>query len=81
MRTSPKGIQRKIPNTEVIRVKAGAWLAQLEAGDLASVDIEALLEWIRGSHKHVAELRHLAKLSAAMNVLKYFAEARINNPS
>ena len=29
-------------------MKAGAWLAQLETGDLASQDIEALLDPKRG---------------------------------
>ena len=38
----------KIHNTEVIRMKAGAWLAQLEKVDLASQDIEALLDPKRG---------------------------------
>ena len=66
-------MKRAIPNTEVIRLEAAAWLAQLETGEMDSPDLAALREWMGRSHRHVAEVRRLAELSASMNVMNDFA--------
>lgn len=66
-------MKRAIPNTEVIRMEAAAWLAQLETGEMDSADLAALREWMGRSHKHVAELRRITQLSASMNVMNDFA--------
>ncbi len=66
-------MKRAIPNTEVIRLEAAAWLAQLETGEMDSPDLAALREWMGRSHRHVAEIRRLAELSASMNVMNDFA--------
>ena len=66
-------MKRAIPNTEVIRLEAAAWLAQLETGEMDSPDLAALREWMGRSHRHVAEVRRLAELSASMNVMNEFA--------
>ena len=62
-----------IPNTEVIRLEAAAWLAQLETAEMDSADLAALREWMGRSRRHVAELRRIAQLSASMNVMNDFA--------
>lgn len=66
-------MKRAIPNTEVIRLEAAAWLAQLETGEMESADLEALREWMGRSHRYVAEIRRIAELSASMSVMNDFA--------
>ena len=66
-------MKRAIPNIEVIRLEAAAWLAQLETSEMDSADLAALREWMGKSHRHVAELRRIAQLSASMNVMNDFA--------
>ena len=66
-------MKRAIPNIEVIRLEAAAWLAQLETAEMDSADLAALREWMGRSRSHVAELRRLAQLSASMNVMNDFA--------
>ena len=66
-------MKRAIPNTEVIRLEAAAWLAQLETGEMESADLAALREWMGKSQRHVAEIRRIAELSASMNVMNEFA--------
>ena len=66
-------MKRATPSTEVIRLEAAAWLAQLETGEMDSADLAALREWMGRSHRHVAEIRSIAELSASMNVMNDFA--------
>ena len=68
-------MKRAIPNIEVIRLEAAAWLAQLETAEMDSADLATLREWMGRSRSHVAELRRLAQLSASMNVMNDFAGA------
>ena len=52
-----------------ITTEALGWIAQLETGRMTAEDIAALKEWISRSPRHAQEIRKMAKLSEATNVL------------
>ena len=57
------------PDATDLTAEACAWLAQLETGKLSKEDMAAFREWVQRSPRHYAEIRRLAELSLAVNVL------------
>ncbi|MEM9375379.1 MAG: FecR domain-containing protein [Pseudomonadota bacterium] len=55
--------------TSDITTEALSWIAQLETGEMSAEDITALKEWMGRSPNHYHEIRKMAKLSEATNVL------------